>query len=57
MCYREALRAMPQFLTVKRHVKNKLTHSINLKNKHRGISWYKRCKYMASMKLSKVIQV
>lgn len=52
--FREALRDMPQSLTLKRRVKVKLVKSVSRKSKHRPIGCFKRLKYRASFGLSKV---
>ncbi|KAI8435551.1 hypothetical protein MSG28_003844 [Choristoneura fumiferana] len=42
---REALRDLPQGLTMKRHVRAKLSASVSLRSKSRPLSCYKRLKY------------
>ncbi|XP_045535607.1 transmembrane channel-like protein 3 isoform X2 [Papilio machaon] len=50
---REALRDLPQGLTMKRTVRAKLSASVSLRSKHRPISFYKRLKYRISFALKK----
>ncbi|XP_075973260.1 transmembrane channel-like protein 7 [Anticarsia gemmatalis] len=45
---REALRDLPQGLTMKRNVRAKLSASVSLRSKRRPISMYKRMKYRIS---------
>ncbi|XP_013143189.1 PREDICTED: uncharacterized protein LOC106107053 [Papilio polytes] len=52
---REALRDLPQGLTMKRTVRAKLSASVSLRSKHRPISFYKRLKYRISFAMKKVI--
>lgn len=51
----EALRDMPECLTVKRSIKAKLSQSINLKSNKKGLSTWKRFKYTFSIFFIKVI--
>ncbi|KPJ02562.1 Transmembrane channel-like protein 5 [Papilio xuthus] len=50
---REALRDLPQGLTMKRTVRAKLSASVSLRSKHRPISFYKRLKYRISFAMKK----
>ncbi|KAI5651686.1 TMC domain-containing protein [Phthorimaea operculella] len=45
---REALRDLPQGLTMKRHVRAKLSASVSLRSKRRPISMWRRLKYRTS---------
>ncbi|CAK1595758.1 unnamed protein product [Parnassius mnemosyne] len=45
---REALRDLPQGLTMKRNVRAKLSASVSLRSKHRPINMFKRLKYRIS---------
>ncbi|OWR46526.1 tmc6 protein, partial [Danaus plexippus plexippus] len=45
---REALRDLPQGLTMKRNVRAKLSASVSLRSKHRPISMFKRMRYRLS---------
>ncbi|CAD6235443.1 GSCOCG00007902001-RA-CDS [Cotesia congregata] len=51
----EALRDMPECLTVKRSIKAKLSQSINLKSNKQGLSTWKRFKYTFSIFFIKII--
>ncbi|KAB0793664.1 hypothetical protein PPYR_13284 [Photinus pyralis] len=51
---REALRDMPQSLTVKRIIKKNLSFSVNKRTKEKPIGFFKGLQYTTSMKLSKV---
>lgn len=55
--FREALRDMPQCLTIKRHIKSKLMKSVSQKSRGRPLSWYKRMKYRNSIVFAQVIIV
>ncbi|XP_053607685.1 transmembrane channel-like protein 3 [Plodia interpunctella] len=50
---REALRDLPQGLTMKRHVRAKLSASVSLRSKRRPISMWKRMKYRLSFGFKK----
>ncbi|XP_060802989.1 transmembrane channel-like protein 3 [Amyelois transitella] len=50
---REALRDLPQGLTMKRHVRAKLSASVSLRSKRRPVSMWKRMKYRISFSLKK----
>nr|CAH7764805.1 unnamed protein product [Callosobruchus chinensis] len=50
---KEALRDMPQCLTLKRCVKEKLSTSVSRKSKRKPISFWKRLKYRTDMFISK----
>lgn len=51
----EALRDMPQGLTVKRSIRAKLARSVNLKGGRRVLSHWKRIKYTMSIFVMKVL--
>ncbi|XP_008196552.1 transmembrane channel-like protein 7 isoform X1 [Tribolium castaneum] len=52
---KEALRDLPQCLTMKRCVKEKLTKSVSLKSKRRPIGFWKRFKYKSSIRFKKFV--
>ncbi|KAH1026264.1 transmembrane channel-like protein 7 isoform X2 [Dendroctonus ponderosae] len=51
---RTALRDMPQCLTIKRCVKDKLSKSVSRKSKRKALSCWKMMKYRASMSFTKL---
>ncbi|XP_044272315.1 transmembrane channel-like protein 5 [Tribolium madens] len=52
---KEALRDLPQCLTMKRCVKMKLTKSVSLKSKKKPIGSWKRLKYKSSIRFKKFV--
>ncbi|XP_059059177.1 transmembrane channel-like protein 3 [Achroia grisella] len=51
---REALRDLPQGLTMKRHVRAKLSASVSMRSQTRPISFFKRLKYRTSFAFKKL---
>lgn len=50
----QTLRNMPQCLTVKRHIKSRLTKSVSQKSRRKPVGFFKRKKYQMAIKLSQV---